>query len=179
MITHIPSSVFKVDLAYYWRTKYPFLFYSLLSVISRGLLTPSKSEVLSSLYSCMYCGLCYLYKNRHVGFFYFITSYRIPIKMECNLVMVNILQNQTLIILTNTRSLLLFLGERRYFCPNAHCGKRYKHETSFMFHIFEECGISQKYYCSLCLKSFNQYFSYKKHMLVVHKQILEEKMCAK
>jgi len=74
--------------------------------------------------------------------------------------------------------LILILGLRRYFCPNGNCGKNYKSLGSLKFHKNHECGVAPEYHCyvPLCYKSFTRNSSFKKHMEVVHKQIIRGKI---
>lgn len=72
---------------------------------------------------------------------------------------------------------MLFLGEQRYFCPNADCGKNYKYKPTLTYHMTHECGVPPKYQCPICFKSYARYFTYKQHIVIVHKQIFDSKGC--
>ncbi|VVC28711.1 Zinc finger C2H2-type [Cinara cedri] len=61
--------------------------------------------------------------------------------------------------------------EPRIVCPNL-CGRSYKRMEHLKRHISYECGVEPKYKCHVCQRKFVYNFSMKKHMGLVHKEMM-------
>lgn len=52
------------------------------------------------------------------------------------------------------------------------CGRSYKYKRGLTGHQKYECGVTPKFYCDKCQKSFKQPSTFKLHMLKKHFIIL-------
>ncbi len=58
-----------------------------------------------------------------------------------------------------------------YVCPR-NCGRKYKYKSGLMQHLKYECGVEQKFTCSICRRKFSHRFHLKNHTVAVHKMII-------
>ncbi|KAL5234362.1 hypothetical protein ACI65C_001772 [Semiaphis heraclei] len=64
-------------------------------------------------------------------------------------------------------------AKQRIMCPNK-CGRSYKRLEHMKRHIAYECGIDPKYECYVCRRKFVYNFSMKKHMIQMHKDVIDD-----
>jgi len=64
--------------------------------------------------------------------------------------------------------------ETRFFCPND-CGRSYKHKCSIGRHLKFECGVQPQFVCYICRKKFTDKQSMKRHVYLVHRQLMYNK----
>lgn len=73
-------------------------------------------------------------------------------------------------------SFLFFLVKSRkpllYTCPNINCHKSYKSKGSLSSHFNYQCGKPPMYKCPYCTKKFSLKGNMKKHIILIHKQVL-------
>lgn len=66
-------------------------------------------------------------------------------------------------------------SEGLQFCPNM-CGRSYrgKYRTkNIKRHLRYECGVQPQFQCDVCMKRFTHNSDRKKHMVMIHKTLLD------
>lgn len=64
------------------------------------------------------------------------------------------------------------------FCPNL-CGRSYRgryRTKNIKRHLRYECGVQPQFQCDVCLKRFTHNSDRKKHMVIIHKALLESNL---
>lgn len=92
-------------------------------------------------------------------------------------------QNRLTNLLTGVPYLLFVLDDADYsigseFCPNM-CGRSYRGRYRFKNikrHLRYECGVQPQFQCNVCLKRFTHNSDRKKHMVMIHKTVLDSRL---
>lgn len=58
-----------------------------------------------------------------------------------------------------------------FYCPKL-CGRKYKSKRAARTHLKYECGVEPQFQCTFCDKKCKQLVNLRKHVLAIHKQIL-------
>lgn len=66
-------------------------------------------------------------------------------------------------------------SEGLQFCPNM-CGRSYRgryRSKNIKRHLRYECGVQPQFQCEVCLKRFTHNSDRKKHLMMIHKTLLD------